>query len=379
MKVKLEDCEYYKPFEKDDIHIDGIAISTALPGSKAQIAKKLLAISIDPNFRTLAGNLIDIFLGNIYRNNVNQLLVRIRNQKAQIWLKFPLILETSLVLRSDVKKGSAIYKNQVMDIRGAKFEDDLAYLDFERGDQLIYFFRSEFCFGIYVNLAKEDDEGVISTDVARLHRIVDYNIVYESIRNNILFRKMVKEGWFPFISLIRFDKYVQLLEYYQDRRKNKQALMAIKLFYNREILDDMLARWELLDVINEKSVLIKTGIDQYLNHTVDGYVSSIKILITELEGIIRAKYASQYPNLSFSQILNQLETDSVTKVGGPDSLVLPLVFIRYLRTSIYSSFSHDVVPNSRHAYAHGVARIDQYNWTRALQVILSLDQLIALL
>ena len=64
------------------------------------------------------------------------------------------------------------------------------------------------------------------------------------------------------------------------------------------------------------------------------------------------------------------------KAGASDTLFFPSEFQRYLEGSMYKGFD-PLAGNataSRHGAAHGAAPSHSYTLTRALQIILTLDQ-----
>ena len=106
----------------------------------------------------------------------------------------------------------------------------------------------------------------------------------------------------------------------------------------------------------------------------------IKILLTEIEGVLndahRAVYDGQGAKLK--ALLDFAEASAERKAGGSNSLLFPKAFGRYLREHTFASFdpiSQTGTAASRHAVGHGAASQDSYTMLRALQVILTLDQL----
>lgn len=66
------------------------------------------------------------------------------------------------------------------------------------------------------------------------------------------------------------------------------------------------------------------------------------------------------------------------KAGGPDTLLLPAAFARYLDGYTFASFDPSAGPGatvSRHAIGHGATDAAAYTQTRALQALLTLDQI----
>ena len=70
--------------------------------------------------------------------------------------------------------------------------------------------------------------------------------------------------------------------------------------------------------------------------------------------------------------------DKAKTISGSDnSLLFPVPFLQYLKDVVFPGFSVEMgeVGLSRHTSSHGVAKAEQYTKTRALQLILILDQI----
>ncbi|MBN2410828.1 hypothetical protein JXQ31_03985, partial [candidate division KSB1 bacterium] len=65
------------------------------------------------------------------------------------------------------------------------------------------------------------------------------------------------------------------------------------------------------------------------------------------------------------------------KADSDLSLFFPEAFFKYLSESIFPQFDieKDNITLSRHTSSHGVAKAEDYNQERALQMILILDQI----
>jgi hypothetical protein len=296
-----------------------------------------------------------------------------RGDIVSIFLNFPVSVDVLIASTKDIKAGTVIYKNQILDITKLRFEDAIAYFDYEIGDKIIYIFRNGFNFGLYCNFTKIDSIDVVGEEIARIQRYVEYHNVYETVTNTNLYSKMIKDGWFPFIALIRYGKYEQINEYY--KTKNPDSINSLKDFFNKEVLDNLVKRWLIFSIVKGKKEFIETSIDNYNMHNRKGYIASITILITQIEGLLRLKY-SYLKKKSIQNLLHEIEKESTNKRRFNDSLVLPGHFIEYLNKSIYGNFDDTNIKNTRHTVAHGVSKTNQYTWKRALQIILTFDQLI---
>ena len=78
------------------------------------------------------------------------------------------------------------------------------------------------------------------------------------------------------------------------------------------------------------------------------------------------------------ELLEFAESSGEGKAGGSNTLLFSSAFASYLKTQTFGNFnpvSEDGTAGSRHAVGHGAAKADTYTMARALQAILTLDQL----
>jgi hypothetical protein len=108
-------------------------------------------------------------------------------------------------------------------------------------------------------------------------------------------------------------------------------------------------------------------------------VSCLKIILTEIEGVLQdAHIGEQGHGASAKELLTYAVDKGIEKAGDPHSLLFPVQFLRYMRDYTYAQFDPkkpeaDVM--SRHSVGHGGAAPAAYTMERALQAILTLDQL----
>ena len=78
------------------------------------------------------------------------------------------------------------------------------------------------------------------------------------------------------------------------------------------------------------------------------------------------------------KLLNHAISKGVVKADGEASLLFPTEFLDYLLKVTYAGFDPNnpgAAGASRHTVGHGVASGDLYTQARAVQVILTLDQI----
>jgi hypothetical protein len=107
-------------------------------------------------------------------------------------------------------------------------------------------------------------------------------------------------------------------------------------------------------------------------------VATLKIVLTEIEGILQeAHRVSTGRPAKLKRLLAFAKESATAKAGAEDTLLFPGAFARYLEAYTFANFEPEVGGDagSRHAVGHGAASADSYTMVRALQAILTLDQL----
>ena len=82
--------------------------------------------------------------------------------------------------------------------------------------------------------------------------------------------------------------------------------------------------------------------------------------------------------VKLKELIRHLTDVGQQRVASDDqSLLLPVVFVKYLTGSVFTNFNLETgtVDLSRHSVAHGAAAGKDYTPERALQALLTLDQI----
>ena len=378
--MKKNISEVYNPEIKLNIKIDGILLESALEGQQVNMATKGAITTYDPDHRTFMNNLISIFVNINDLETINRLLVQIKsNNTAYIYRDFP--FGYKIFLSSQKELGSVIFQNEITDIESIFFEDDLSKIEYEPSDKIVYLFRSNWSFGLYFNFQKKDSFDIISKEIAYLYKVVAYRQIFEFLQNDNVSIPFQEDGWFPFNALVRYENIYRLITYYSQKKANITDLELIKSAFSKERMEMLTERWWKNPIFESKKEILKCGIESYLRHDKQGYINCIKVLVSEIEGILRFAFKDTISGRRIKPFLDELEEQGTSKYFTSYSLVFPYEFIDYLRNSIFANFdfSDDKIPQSRHAYSHGVADIDKYNWERSLQIILTIDQILIFL
>jgi hypothetical protein len=112
-------------------------------------------------------------------------------------------------------------------------------------------------------------------------------------------------------------------------------------------------------------------------------INGVDAAVSQVAPFGIAAYVCNERNLKFcsyrlATLLKFAKEAAERKTGGPDTLFFPAAFAEYLRKYTYANFDPDTenaVAGSRHAVGHGAAPAESYTQIRALQAILTLDQL----
>jgi hypothetical protein len=108
-------------------------------------------------------------------------------------------------------------------------------------------------------------------------------------------------------------------------------------------------------------------------------IPGIKIILTEIEGVLAEAYKAVHnKSAKLPKLLAFAVKSAEEKSGALDTLLFPTAFAEYLQAYTFAGFNpNGPVPqaSSRHAVGHGAADAKSYTMARALQAILTLDQL----
>jgi len=366
-----------RPIRLAEVLIDGISANAAREGEMVQMWQRLAVTSDDPNFHSFVEGLDAVLAVNKIGgegprlSSTNHALIVIHaDNSADVWVDNLAISIQALVLR-DVRKGEAVYLQDIGDIRGVK----VGGVKFCPDDKIFFLFRDAWRFGFYMNTSKKFDVDEMSLALAMLYRKMRYAHLYDAISNQPLFDRIVSEGWFPFAEIIG-GEFRKLLEYARAGWPLDSANDLVLAAFDENRLDRMLTRWMARPHFAAKRPLLEEAIKAFKEHRP---VSVLKIVLTEIEGILAdAHKAERGKRAKLPALLQFAKEAAVRRSGAPDSLLLPDAFGLYLSGYTFRNFNpetEDGTAGSRHAVGHGAAESTSYTQARALQAILTLDQL----
>lgn len=364
----------YEPIVKQVEDLCGLSMNTALPGENVKVLQKAFFTSYEEDHQRYFDGILSPFVGT-NTTDCNQLLVVIRENKAKIFTKHPLVLK--IKSKVDIKKFQPIFKGQILDIEAVEFKDDLFDLDVKDGDKFLWLFRKNWSFGLYYDFSKNLKVDLLWSELGECYRKLEFYSLYSFLSRESDFDKLIEKGWFPFIQIIG-SEFDQLRKSIDSEKELSRVENYIGNSFTKERITNLSDFWWRNSIFNNKKDLIQAGLTSFLRGDDHDIINCIKTLSSEIEGIIRIDYHNKYKTKPTTKELKDYVVNSgKSKFGNSDSLGFPGLFLNYLDKVLFRGF--DVEKNdcklSRHSVGHGVAPKEEYTKARALQLILSLDQI----
>jgi hypothetical protein len=359
----------------------GFAAESAKDGQQVKIWTKLAITSDEPLFHLLVGNFVNVIRHMAQKEGVSANLLRATrvlivlkpDATAELWLDTAAVSIRCIAKRA-IKAGTVVFEQDWADITGMSFP----CITFGPADKVLYLFRVDWRFGFAFDMNHEGDldvEGFTKT-LGSLFREMRYKHLYDAMNEPIVFDNLLAAGWFPFVEIITAE-FRELLEHCAAGFNISEIEAGIIAKFDDFRMQHILERWLNKPHFATRMELLNAAIEAFRNREP---IAVIKILLTEIEGVLNDAHRSVYDGqgAKLKALLDFAEASAERKAGGSNSLLFPKAFGRYLREHTFASFdpiSESGTAASRHAVGHGAASQDSYTMLRALQAILTLDQL----
>jgi hypothetical protein len=371
-----------EPLHFSDVEpLAGFAAEAAKDGQQVKVWTKLALTSDDPLFHRLVENFANIIHHMAQKRGIGVNLRRVGtvlfilkpDASAELWLDTAAVSIRCAVKRA-MAAGTVVFEHDIADITGMTFP----CVTFGEGDKVLCLFRQDWRFGFAFDMnpgGKLDTEG-FTTTLGTLYRELRYKHLYDALRKPEVFDRLLTAGWFPFTEIITAE-FLNLLNHCEAGFDVGEIEDGVIAKFDDARMQRILERWNAKPHFATKTELLQAAIAAFRNKEP---VAVIKILLTEIEGVLndahRATHGGQGAKLN--ELLAFVEASAEHKAGGSNTLLFPKAFGRYLREHTFANFDPIVqtgTAGSRHAVGHGAASQDSYTMPRALQAILTLDQL----
>jgi hypothetical protein len=303
------------------------------------------------------------------------LLIIHHNLSADIYVNdFPVAIQ--VISKRDINKGEGITQEDIADIQRMQFLN----IKISDTDKIVFCFKVGWKFGLFFDLDRQEKLNIdaMSLKLGDLYRYLSFQHIYKTLEAQTQFKRMIKDGWFPFIEIIGHE-YKELSNAYKNEFNISNVVEEIIGRFNGARIEKITSRWWNKQVFQDKKPILEAGVSAFLECNNAGYITCIKILMSEIDGIIRLQYLkdTHKGKVPLQQLLTHIIEKGRAKTGSDVSLFLPSEFLIYLRDNIFAEFNLETgqLDLSRHSSAHGVARPEDYTKEKALQTILVLDQI----
>jgi len=369
-----------EPIKLNDVKLAGVSMTAALPGTQVSIAQRMAITSDDVGFHTIAesmaGTLVQLTVeaghpGSL--SDANQILLVIHDDNtADLWID---TVATSVVViaKRDIEALTPIFSGDVADVLSLNFPA----VELLETDRVLYIFRQGWRFALCFKLDNEplDVEGFCHT-LGFLYRNMAFRQFYDAFANEAVFKKLILAGWFPFVEIMP-DDVKPLLSYVEARFPLETVETELLGKFDQNRMEHILQRWLSKPSFASKKRILESAVRSFCN---DDSVACIKTITTEIEGILNHAYREVHGTgtRKIAKLLTFAADMATQRVGGSGTLFFPKEFARYLAEYVYANYDPESATGpttSRHAFGHGAANDEAYTKVRALQAVLTLDQL----
>jgi len=370
-----------QPFRFSNVEpLCGVSVEPSRDGY-VKVCSRLATTSDDPMFHTMASSFTSVvnhlaqeagMAISLDRANTVLMVMKADNT-AELWVDTAAV-SLRCSLKRSVVAGMAIFEHDIADITGMTFP----CVDIQSTDRVWCIFRQDWGFGLAFDFNTDgelDLEG-FNTALGSLYRQLKYRHLYQAMANQTVFDSLVRLGWFPFVEIIA-KEFKGLADHSSAGFDVGVIEESILASFDEDRTQKMMERWALKPHFSARAAILKVAVDAFNKREP---IAVIKILLTEIEGVLADAYRAVNGGKSakLKDLLSFAIASAEQKSGHTDTLFFSAAFARYLASHTFANFDPTLqtgTASSRHAVGHGAATAESYTMTRALQVILTLDQL----
>lgn len=275
--------------------------------------------------------------------------------------------------------GTLLMHSDIADVHELTFPD----IDIQDTDSVICCLKVGWKFLLYFSFVyrgQRMDLASMQTNLGSLYRYLSFQDVYHTLEAEACFQDMMADGWFPFVEILGKD-YKELAAAYQKAEFTLDNTVRTLLdSFDESRIKGMTDKWWTDPIFREKRKLLQAGINAFLRRTESDYINCIKNLYSEIEGILRLLYfqdTRKGSKVGQKQLIPYLIETGKRTAKSDDSLIFPEQFLTYLTDHVFRDFDFKTgsFELSRHSSSHGVAAAEDYTEPKALQALLTLDQI----
>ncbi|SMH30227.1 hypothetical protein [Mesorhizobium australicum] len=369
-----------KPIKLTDLQLNGVTAEAGRGGQTISIYTRLYLTSDDRFFHRIvegvtahiqyragqAGQSIDLTRVGL------MLLIVHPDNTGDLWLDAAAVT-IKILIKCPMAAGAVIFEKDIADVTGMSFP----LVEIDKKDRVICIFREGWRFALFCDFNPDGDLSIedMERDLGTLHRRLKYRDLYDSIADQNVFGRLVEAGWFPFVEILGAE-FRQLASHCEAGFELDEIEAKLLTTFDVPRIESMFARWMAKPHFAGKELLLRSALKNFAS---GDSVAVLKIVLTEIEGILRDAYRKVHgKGAKLNKLLEFAVLSAEKKAGQPDTLLFPAAFAHYLKSHTFADFDPGTrtgKASSRHAVGHGEADAESYTQVRALQALLTLDQL----
>lgn len=364
----------YEPEIHEVEDLVGISLNAASEGDTVKVLQNGFFSSYEDDHQHCFRQLLGQFPSSVWMLH-NDLLIVVRDKQARIHTLFPVTARVRP--KGPVQPGSAVFKDQILDIEEIRFRDDSFEADIRDGDKIVWLFRVDWSFGLYFDLSGKLSTPELWKTLGYYYRSMHFRAVYAFFVDPKNPERLIDRGWFPFIQFSN-DEFRQLRHGIGNPSELDTVEAHVVEEFGADRIDRFSEHWWTNPVFRDKQEIIAAGLNAYREGSDEQVINCIKNLVSEAEGIVRLHFhRDRGTQPTTRELMDYMSARGKKAFPSSGSLAFPSLFHEYLENFLFRGFDlkDRKVELSRHSVAHGVAAPDLYSRTRALQIILALDQI----
>ncbi|MDP3906755.1 hypothetical protein [Novosphingobium sp.] len=379
---ELEVRNMGEPVVLSEINLAGVSSHSARGGEQVDIITRLLLTSDQAFFHRIVVNLAAAMErsaradgSHVRLDRAGMILLVIKpDNSGELWVDAAATsMSTALKRPGPLSAGTVLFENDIADVTGIWFPHVKVGLK----DRVVCLFREGWRFGLFFDFNPDGELAIedAKRDLAALYRRLRYADLYAAFENRQAFPALIQAGWFPFLELMK-DEFLSFVQAQEAGFELDDCERELLTKFDEARIDRMFDRWMERPLLRTKQLILEPAKKAF---KAKEPVSVIKIVLSEIEGVMSDAHfeATGGRTHRIDKLCAFMIAQAEQRAGGKDTLFFPVQFGEYLRDYIYSGFrpGDSGRAGSRHAVGHGAVSGEEYTMTRALQALLTLDQL----
>lgn len=369
-----------EPIKLTELQLDGVSAEAGRGGETIKVWTRLHLTSDDRLFHRIVEGLRGHIQSraskaghSINLTAVNTILLVIRpDNTGELWLDAAAISLKILIKRS-VAAGAVVFERDIADVTAMSFP----FVQIRETDRIVCIFREGWRFALLFDLNRESSLSIedMERDLGTLHRRMKYGDLYDAIADEKIFGRLVEAGWFPFVEIMGAE-FRQLVNHCGAGFELDEIETKLLTAFDADRVERMFARWMVKPHFANKERLLRSALRNFVS---GDSIAVLKVVLTEIEGILGEAYRKTHGSgARITKLLEFAIQSAEQKAGQADTLLFPAAFAHYLKSHTFAEYdpvARTGKASSRHAVGHGQADANSYTQVRALQALLTLDQL----